>query len=287
MKDPAVLLYVDKWLISTKGMKSDAKGWYLNLILYQHDIGDLPSDIEELANLCDVRFSEFNKFEQVFEQVLKQRFKVNEKGRLFNEFAAEILQKRQKFVEKRSMSGKLSYLIKYARKYLDATEKQINFLKENLNVSEIDTKNEQVFKQVLKQKLELYINEDEDEDLNVIKGEVINKKRKKTSKIILPFDSSSFAELWDRWKSYKAIEHKFKYKSAESEQAALIELSNLCAGDENNAGAIIMQSMSKGWKGFFQLTKNNNNGQSESVAEITARMAAKILEKDRAGGYNK
>ena len=86
MKDPAALLYIDKWLVSTKGMKGNAKGWYLNLILYQYDRGELPNNIEELANLCDVRFSEFEEFKQVFEQVLKQKFIVNDNGCLHQFF---------------------------------------------------------------------------------------------------------------------------------------------------------------------------------------------------------
>lgn len=70
-KDPAALLYIDNWLISTKEMKADERGWYLNLILHQYDKGDLPNDIEELANMADVRISEYSRFEQAWEQVLK------------------------------------------------------------------------------------------------------------------------------------------------------------------------------------------------------------------------
>ncbi len=71
MKDPAVLFYIDSWLVSTKEMQADARGWYLNLILHQYDKGSLPIDIEELANLADVRFSEYEKFKKTFQQVLQ------------------------------------------------------------------------------------------------------------------------------------------------------------------------------------------------------------------------
>ncbi|WP_312208251.1 DUF1376 domain-containing protein, partial [Empedobacter sp.] len=67
-KDPAVLLYINDWLVSTADMDADCRGWFLNLLLHNYDKGSLPDDIEKLAVLCNVRFSEFNRFEQVFEQ---------------------------------------------------------------------------------------------------------------------------------------------------------------------------------------------------------------------------
>lgn len=161
MKDPAALLYIDKWLVSTKGMKGNAKGWYLNLILYQYDKGELPNDIEELANLCDVRISEFEEFKQVFNQVLKQKFIVNDNGCLQNEFANEILRKRETFKEKRSDAGKLGYVIKYYRNNYKHKEGFEEYLKENL-VIDFDIKNNQMLKQVLKQNYKLYINKDKD-----------------------------------------------------------------------------------------------------------------------------
>ena len=94
-KDPAVLFYISDWLRATKGMKAHVRGWYLNLILFQYDMGDLPTDMEELANLADVRISEYDLFKQVFEQVLKQKFELNENNRLENKVAKEIIQARK------------------------------------------------------------------------------------------------------------------------------------------------------------------------------------------------
>ena len=159
-KDPAVLLYIDNWLVSTKDMKGAEKGWYLNLLLYQYDKGDLPNDIEELANLCDVRISEYENFKQVFKQVLKQKFELNENGRLENPKAREIIRKRETFKEKRSDSGKLGYIIKVATNELKATSEQCEYIKDNIKLDEINTKNKQMLIQVLKQIIKLYINGD-------------------------------------------------------------------------------------------------------------------------------
>lgn len=73
------------------------------------------------------------------------------------------------------------------------------------------------------------------------------------------FFSESFKTQWQLWKAYRNKEHKFKYKMAISEQAAMNELHKKAGGNEKTAIAIIHQSIANGWKGFFEL-KNNDNG---------------------------
>lgn len=74
---------------------------------------------------------------------------------------------------------------------------------------------------------------------------------------LLPWPSAAFAEAWQQWKAYRRKEHSFRYRSAESEQAALMELSALATTGEVQAIAIIRQSMGKGWKGFFELKQHD------------------------------
>jgi len=74
-----------------------------------------------------------------------------------------------------------------------------------------------------------------------------------------PFFTENFKVQWQAWKVYKSKEHNFKYKSIQSEQASLIELSNLSSGKETTAIAIMNQSMAKGWKGFFELKEVRQN----------------------------
>jgi len=253
MKDPAALVYIDKWSSATKGMRGCEKGWYFDLILYQFDKGSIPNDFDTLASICSVRPSEFDLFKQVFEQVLKHKFKQNLEGSLENPFASDIIQKRQRFLDKRSNAGKISYILRFARKNFKLNKKKEAFLKDNVDV-DIDLKNEQVLKHMLEQKLELYINEDEDinEDVDINKS------------VVFPFETNKFKEQWEVWKNYKNEEFKFKYKSNSSEQAALAELNNLSNGQQETAIKIIHQSMAKGWKGFFEL-KNDNNGTSKNT----------------------
>lgn len=72
-------------------------------------------------------------------------------------------------------------------------------------------------------------------------------------KLELPFDSETFKTWWGYWKEYRSKEHRFKYKSIVSEQAALKKLSELSNGSEKTAIKVIEQSISQGWKGFFQV----------------------------------
>jgi hypothetical protein len=157
-KDPAVLFFIAKWLVATKEMKADCRGWYLNLILHQFDKGDLPNDVEELANLADVRISEYANFQQTWQHVLQHKFQQKANGRLENGYAAEILKGREQFKEKRSEAGKMSVFVKFIRAHLCTDENVIQFVKKNTDLTDIDVCDQHVLKQVFEQKHQLYIN---------------------------------------------------------------------------------------------------------------------------------
>ena len=171
MKDPAVLLYHDKYLSATAEMDADCVGWYTKLILHQYDKGSLPNDIEKLASMANVKFSEFKRFKQVFEQVLKQKFKQNDNGRLENEFAKEILQKRKLFKEKRSSSANIGVVVKMAKGIEGIDKPMIELLKEELknktNEEVIKLKDKQVLIQMLEHLRKLYINVNKDKDISI------------------------------------------------------------------------------------------------------------------------
>lgn len=105
---------------------------------------------------------------------------------------------------------------------------------------------------------------------NAIKRKESKGKERKESKgkessayardeLILPFDSENFQKNWQLWRDYKAKEHQFRYKTPQSEQAALNQLVKLGGEREDICIAIIHQSLANGWKGFFEL-KNQSNG---------------------------
>lgn len=161
-KDPAVLIYFDKWISSTNGMKAHLRAWYMDLLFYQYDNPEgIPDDTDVIAGICRILPSEYQLLEQMLEQVLKLKFKLCE-GKWRNNFAEEIISKRQDFKSKRAKSGNIGVIIKLAKTIKGFNTKYLARLKDSLfqmNDEEIEqAKN----KQVLEQMLKLYINEDED-----------------------------------------------------------------------------------------------------------------------------
>lgn len=108
---------------------------------------------------------------------------------------------------------------------------------------------------------------DKDMEMDKVKG------KKPKIEIVYPWPSEKFVNAWESWKDYKSKDHKFKYRSAGSEQASLNELVKLSNGYEDTAIQIIHQSMAKGWKGLFELKTNENNGNTKTqqtrVSHIT------------------
>lgn len=100
-----------------------------------------------------------------------------------------------------------------------------------------------------------------------------------------PYESDEFMQQWQVWKNYRAQEHRFYYRSAESEQAALAELATL-ATDEVTAIAIIHQSMGKGWKGFFELKSNepkSKTGTGKGRVQYSDDFKRKIAQRLQSG----
>jgi len=118
-------------------------------------------------------------------------------------------------------------------------------------------------------------------------GKGIGKEGKEgvSSNIVFPFTSEAFKSIWELWKKFKLQEHKFKYKSEISEQAALKDLSEISDSHEATAIKIIEKSMAKGWQGLFALKEEKNAGQPKFTGQSAAQsIAAKAIAKAR--GYN-
>lgn len=187
-KDPAALLYIGTWLTATAEMDADARGWFLNLVLHQFDKGSLPNDVEKLAVLACVKFSEFERFKQVLNQVLMQKFKVNDEGRLENGYANTIITGREQFKDKRERSGNIGVVIKTAKSIKGYDYKAIVWLKERLYIGTDDDIEQAKDKQVLEQMLELYKNKD------VNTNTIINTNTKEENKLKLDARALEFKE---------------------------------------------------------------------------------------------
>lgn len=244
-KDPAVLFYISDWLKSTAEMDSDCRGWYLNLILHNYDKESLPNDVEKLALLAGVKFSEYERFKQVFEHVLKQKFELLECGRISNHKAQTILKNRETFKDKRSDAGKKSYLMKYFAKFFtkEYKNKKINsFVSERIDTN-IDTKNEQVIEQMFKHLFELYINEIEIENKDIIESEIkIEIEKSELEK--------SFEGLVESRKK------KGKPMTERAKELVKKKVRELSGGDEQIAIQLLDQAVEKGWDTVWPLQEN-------------------------------
>jgi len=110
-----------------------------------------------------------------------------------------------------------------------------------------------------------------------VKESKLKESKIKENKVLaLPFSSDNFTKYWCLWKDYKKKEHKFNFKSIESEQASLNELVKLSNGLETNAIKIIEQSLAKGWKGFFEL-KNELNANTNNYSKLAPKITDEQL----------
>ena len=267
-RDPAVLFYIDTWLTATAEMDSDVRGWYLNLILHQFDKKSLPNELEKLASLAGVRFSEFERFKQVFYQVLKQKFKENENGRLENDYAKTILQAREQFKDKRSKSGNVGVIIKIAKE-IGFSETEISELKSTLYLLETNEiekyKDKQMLKHLLEQMRKLYINKDKDKSIDY---------NKLTPKKEFNFKNSLLEFVNDEQVVNDYMEVRKKKKGANTETAFNLLMDKI---NESNMTPIdcIKKCIERNWLSFDieWLNKSNNNkpannGKSQKIGGI-------------------
>ncbi|CAB4126225.1 hypothetical protein UFOVP153_23 [uncultured Caudovirales phage] len=171
---------------------------------------------------------------------LKSKFIIDSEGNWFNERLELEIEKRQKFSESRRENGKKGGRKPIGNPSAYPSDKPLGKPKNN----HTEDVNENV---------------NEDEEL----------------KIQMPFTSSAFLQIWEQWKEYKWKEHKFKYKTSQSVQAALMDLSKKANGNEMTAIEIIGQSMANAWKGFFEL-KNNNNGKAKTTVDLRTAVQAEF-----------
>lgn len=155
-KDPAFLLYYKDILVSCAGWDADELGWYLRLLCHQADKPDgLPPDVEELATLANVKFSQYDRFKQAWKGRLKQKFEANEQGLLINSVQQFNLKKRQEYKSTQAKRGLVGYYIKKARREQSMDSEKIRELSEilfsTLQTENSKEQNEQAYSEALSQ----------------------------------------------------------------------------------------------------------------------------------------
>lgn len=152
-QDPAMLLYYKDILVSCTDWDEDCLAWYIRLLCHQADKPDgLPNDVEKLAILASVKFSNYNRFIECWKHTLSTKFIANDSGLLVDQKQAKILEDRRKYTEKQALRGLVGSFLKKT-KHLQLSEEQEKELSKKLfleiNIQNSSEENNLRFKHTL------------------------------------------------------------------------------------------------------------------------------------------
>lgn len=111
-KDPAFLFYYKDFENDTADWEADAVGWYIRLLCFQAGNGYIPSEIEELAQLARVKFSEYKIFCERWATRLACKFKPLSDTQLYNPKLSKVQAERKSSAIKKSVLAVLGNFIK-------------------------------------------------------------------------------------------------------------------------------------------------------------------------------
>ena len=120
---------------------------------------------------------------------------------------------------------------------------------------------------------------------NKTENKTLNKSAQ-AREVILPFQTDTFTAAWQEWKEYKRTDHRFKYKTAQSEQRALIKLQNEHP-TETDAIEAIHTAIANGWKGLVFGKPKNGRLNARRAANLESDVnREKLAEFARTGRIN-
>jgi hypothetical protein len=163
-KDPAFLFYSQDFYTGTRTMLPNERACYIDLLVYQHQNGVIPNDLERILMFCN------GIDKDTLKATLKAKFKLTDKGWL-NIKLSVVMSERSNFTNKQSDNGIVGQFFKKAKitlnpvKYKELKDYVFNeFTKEKL-ILEL-RKEQATHEALLKALLKHLENEDENEDEN-------------------------------------------------------------------------------------------------------------------------
>lgn len=240
-KQPYIPFYIGDYIRDTRILPLNVRGGWVELILQSWDSGgEIVGTMEDFSRLMSC-----TKEEAILViQVLKQK----------NIFGWEDLP-----------NGEIKIICRKIKKMQELSEKRKKAGLEGGN-PDLVKQNKKRGKAKVKQNTE---NENEYEYEN---------ENEKEKGVILPFETENFKKWWDLWKNFRS-ENSWKPYKKIGEQSALAGLQMLSQNKEDGAVKIIQQSMSNGWKGFFELKniyEKNTNSRAEQVATELSELSAEL-----------
>jgi hypothetical protein len=216
---PYIGIYVGDWERDCNSLSLEAEMAWFKIIVKMH----LASECEYKTSAKALQIlwkSPPNKVKEILDELVDQDIgKIEVLGDKV-QFICRRLAKMQSISNTRSAVAKLRYLKKETLQTESKNQQipEIDFDIENENVIEIDKK---------------------------IETEILKK---------FP---PAFFEIWRNWKNYLLTAQDFRYKTLAQEKAAIEQITNFSSGDMKIANSILNDSISSGWKRFFE-PKNLN-----------------------------
>jgi len=124
-----------------------------------------------------------------------------------------------------------------------------------------------------------------------------NKNKNKNIGVVLPWNNKEFEEAWAQWLTYKKTQHRFKYKTPTTEQAAVKYLNELANGQMDRAIEIINYSIAQAYKGFYEPNylkngtgkkdwRDNDKGIGDKQQQFIRQQAGEVLQEIAQGDNN-
>ena len=128
-KDPAFLFYYKDFDSDTADWEPEAIGWYVRLLCFQASNGYIPSEIEDLAMVARVKYSEFEKFSDRWASRIASKFKSLDDGKLHNKKLSDVQENRKNSAVENSIRAIFGNFVKYG----NLSEKEKSHLKKEFS----------------------------------------------------------------------------------------------------------------------------------------------------------
>lgn len=205
-KDPAFLFYSKDFYEGTRTMLPKERACYIDLLIYQHQNGIIPNDLERIVMYCN------GIDEATLKATLKAKFKQTDLG-WENERLNKSILERENYKNKQSESGKLGQFWKKSKAILNEKDfKSLQILNSNkllildfINENEI---NINTLKGLLKHRLnnKAIVNENE--------NAIVNKEKRNVSEKEIKISIPDFSEflIYAKEKEPSVLESALKNK---------------------------------------------------------------------------
>ena len=247
MKDPAFLFYSKDFYEGTRTMLPEERACYVDLLIYQHQNGPIPNNIQRMKMYCS------GIDEATLIATLKAKFIATNEGWI-NERLQMTINERQEYTDKQSINGQIGQFYKKAKEvlnkdnYLKIRSKYSDLSNEELleEIKKFDLKNKATLKASLEASLEGSLKHRAVANAIIIKD------------ILLELNiENRYAEIVNLWIDYKKGKRQ-SYKTKESTVQMIKHLIEISDNNFDNAKKIIETSIANNWDGLFPLKQHTN-----------------------------